>query len=563
MATPNSGVEGVLSQLSSVSEINALLVGTQWAGRSLTYSFVGPESTFSTSPAYGYGPGTEPWAPQVSYFGGFAVSSAASALSKWSAVANVDFTLVADLHDSCGDLRFGFTDLGDAHAEAFSPAVGAGGDIWFSYTESTRSFAEGSYNYLALLHEIGHALGLKHPFSAFSAFSASTTVLPASLDSQSHTVMSYSAQAGSAGTDYTYRPTTPMVLDIEAIQYLYGANASYNANSTVYRFSQGANYHQTLWDAGGRDTISYEGSDPCVIDLRPGAGSMLGNPVYVLDPFGGQVGPVSNVWIAHGTEIESASSGGGADRLVGNRIANSLSAGAGNDVLVGGGGNDRLDGGGGQDIAVFSGPSADYLVTFNAATGRYAVSDHIRGRDGIDVVSETELFQFSDAARSASELVISEPVTGDAFAVIAVAEGFLGLAPGQPQFAQAMAMVASGTASRFALALGDFFAAADSALLSATVLSNFGVSPGTLGGGDPGASFTALQDALAGIFGLYSHARGQVVLNMAHLLAGLETDAVYGQAAAALQVMVAGDLKFMNLLSAGVPQQEPSAGVWG
>lgn len=159
------------------------------------------------------------------------------------AVANVTFTPVTDLANSCGDLRFGFTDVGNAQAESFYPGIGAGGDVWFSYTERTHSFAEGSYNYLTLIHEIGHALGLKHPFEWTRSNPA---VLRASLDSESYTVMSYSAQSGDIGTDFTFRPTTPMVLDIRAIQYLYGANMSYNAANTVYQFSQGANYHPAV-----------------------------------------------------------------------------------------------------------------------------------------------------------------------------------------------------------------------------------------------------------------------------------------------------------------------------
>jgi Ca2+-binding RTX toxin-like protein len=559
VATPNSGVEGILSHLSADAGINALLIGTQWASGALTYSFVGPGSTFSTNASYGYGPGSEPWAPQVSYFAGAAESAAASALSKWSAVANVTFTLVADAQDSCGDLRFGFSDIGDAHAEAFSPAIGAGGDVWFSNAVRFRTFAEGSYNYMALLHEVGHSLGLKHPFSPSIS---NTAVLPAALDSQSHTVMSYSARPGDTTSDFTFRPTTPMVRDIQAIQYLYGANTSHNAGATLYEFREGGDYHQTIWDAGGRDTIGYEGSDPSVIDLRPGAGSMLGNTVSVLDGSGGRLNPVSNVWIANGAEIENAWSGSGADLLVGNRIANHFSSSAGDDILVGGAGNDRLDGGAGQDIVVFAGASADYTVTFSAATGRYAVGDRVRGRDGIDVVSDVEVFQFGDSARRASQVPISAPVTGDVLAVIAISEGFFGMGPGQPQFTQAMGMAASNGLSHLALAIGDSFSAMDSAALAADVLANFGVSASTLGGADPEATFAAVEQTLTGIFALHGHARGQVVLNIGNLLASLESDPVYGQAAAAFQNLVAADFNLISAALTSPVTQEPSFGVW-
>lgn len=525
-----------------------------WASNALTYSFVGPASSFSTDPAFGYGqPRSEPWEPERASFGGSVESATASVLSEWSAVANVSFTLVPDLQGSCGDLRFGFTDIGEAHAEAFSPAIGAGGDVWFSYTEQFRPFGEGSYNYLALLHETGHALGLKHPFGASAANGA---VLPATLDSQSHTVMSYSALAGSVGSDFSYRPTTPMVLDILAIQHLYGANMGHRADATWYRFTEGGNYHETIWDAGGRDTISYEGQDACIIDLRQGAGSMMGNPIYLLDSRGAMRGAISNVWIAYGAQIENAASGDGNDRVTGNELPNILAAGAGDDVVAGGGGNDRIDGGGGLDLAVFSGPSADYVVTFNAATGCYAVGDRNRARDGVDVVSQAEFFQFSDAALQRDQLPVAERVSGSAFAVIAVSEALFGFGPGAQQFDAAMAVVWSGGASRFALDMGRGFAQMDSAALSAMVLGNLGISAATLGGGNPDTSFALLHGALTDVFSVYSEACGQVVLNLGNILAGLEADPVYGTAAAAFQNRLAGDFTAVAVSAVGIAPQD-------
>jgi hypothetical protein len=103
----------------------------------------------------------------------------------------------------------------------------------------------------------------------------------------------------------------------------------------------------------------------------------------------------------------------------------------------------------------------------------------------------------------------------------------------------------------------------DAGALAAGVLANLGVSGGTLGGADPVASFAALEGALAQIFSVYAHARGQIVLNLGNLLAGLETDAVYGQAAAAFQNMMASDLNLIGLPdTAGAVAQEPSFGVW-
>ena len=556
MATPTSGTGAIPFPLSPDTRIDALLLGSKWASPSLTYSFVTSGSLFSTDSNVGYGGKLEPWSPYLSYFDATQQAAARSALSKWGAVANVTFTQSPDSGNVCGDIRFAFTDIGPgAQAEAFTPGVAAGGDIWFSYVREVRteSFAEGEYNYLALVHEIGHALGLKHPFD--STQSNPYQLLP-SLDTMSYTVMSYSAQNGDPATDFSFWPTTPMVLDIQAIQYLYGANMSYNDRNTTYQFNQGANYHQTIWDGGGRDTIVYNGTDAAVIDLREGAGSTMGNPLYVIDASSGaRIGTANNVWIAMGAVIEDAYGGTGADRLVGNEVSNYLSAGNGNDTISGGGGNDRIDAGSGTDRVLFSGANADYTVTFDAATGRYAIGDHNRTRDGTDVVSGAETYEFSDGAKSASQLTIAAPVAGDARAVIAINEAFYGTAPSASGYAAALASVVSGSDSQFAITVGNSYAAVDSASLSASVLSHLGVAAGTLAGSDPDASFAALQGAVSMLFSSYAAVRGQVVLNMANLLAGLEADSVYGPAAAAFQNLLAADYGALGLV--GVAPQDP------
>lgn len=65
---------------------------------------------------------------------------------------------------------------------------------------------KGSLAYEALLHEIGHALGLKHPFEGQYR-------LPAELDNTENTVMSYNH---TKWPNYTFRP-----FDIKALNYLY------------------------------------------------------------------------------------------------------------------------------------------------------------------------------------------------------------------------------------------------------------------------------------------------------------------------------------------------------
>jgi serralysin len=547
VATPLSGIDSQPSPLSADSLVDALLVGSEWTSASLGYSFVGPGSTFSTSDATGYGPPadttSQPWNPRLGFFTAGVQAQASSALSKWSDVANVPFAQVVDVGNTSGDIRFAFTDVGDAQAEAFSPGVAAGGDVWFSYIERFHSFAEGSYNYMALVHEIGHALGLKHPFDAAQNNGA---VLPTTLDSQSYTIMSYSAQPGDITSDFSFRPTTPMVLDIQAIQFLYGANSSYNAGNTVYDFNDLTTYHQTLWDGGGLDTISYSGASASIIDLRQGAGSTIGNPVFIVDAFGARHGTVSNVWIAIGADVENASGGSGADRLTGNSLANHLAGGGGNDLLSGNSGNDRLDGGEGTDVAVFTGAMSDYTVTFNAVTACYTVGDPNRARDGTDVVSSVELFQFGDGLRNATQLTVSAPVSGDHAAVIAMCEALLGTAPGSTLYAAVNDRVQAIGASFFTVSLGGALSSVDSTELAARVLGNCGIHPGTLGGDNADLTYAGLLAAVTAVFDASPNDRPHMILDMTSLLESLEGDVIYGQAAAAFNNEIAADYNALS-----------------
>lgn len=72
-------------------------------------------------------------------------------------------------------------------------------------------FSVGSWEYYVLLHEIGHAMGLKHPFEG-------PVVLSDELDTRDSTVMSYTSGLGGL-------PEQLQSLDIDALQFLYGDTA--------------------------------------------------------------------------------------------------------------------------------------------------------------------------------------------------------------------------------------------------------------------------------------------------------------------------------------------------
>lgn len=86
---------------------------------------------------------------------------------------------------------------------------------------------------------------------------------------------------------------------------------------------------------------------------------------------------------------------GGNDTLIGGSGRDYIDGGAQNDRMMGERGNDTIDGGYGWDTAIYSGRQADYTVTRNA-DGSTTVLHNGGGIDGIDLVLNVEVLQFSD-----------------------------------------------------------------------------------------------------------------------------------------------------------------------
>ncbi len=258
-----------------------------------------------------------------------------TALDEWSSVAGVTFVEVNDGRKVVGDLRFAITDEGgDEAAHAYYPwHTPDGGDVWFKNGEwhdrPNSAIKKGSYDYLVVLHEIGHAIGLKHPFEA-------PQKLQGAYDHYAFTIMSYSASAWSESNYASFYPTTPMYYDLVNIQGMYGRGA-HNPGNTIYTFKDGKNYWQTIDDSGGIDTIVHKGSDKAIIDLGIGHWSALGRKIEFSNS--------STKWtvaIGPDTLIENATGGSGKDKIIGNSLDNVLAGGKGKDVLIGGEGADSF-----------------------------------------------------------------------------------------------------------------------------------------------------------------------------------------------------------------------------
>jgi Ca2+-binding RTX toxin-like protein len=265
------------------------------------------------------------------------------------------------------------------------------GDTWYLSDDSFDNAPPGSFAAFTILHETGHAIGLKHAHEAgllggnvpgviedvLTGVSGPT--MPQDKESVEFTIMSYLSTEGQTTAGYTNEdngfPTTFMMMDIQALQYMYGANYTTNATDTIYKWNPttgtmsindvaqlqpGANrVFLTIWDGGGNDTYDLSNYTTGVsINLLPGewtktADNQLADLTRGNDRSSGLArGNVANALLFNDDPrslIENGFGGGGNDTIKGNTVSNLLRGNGGNDNITGDLGQDTLEGGAGND----------------------------------------------------------------------------------------------------------------------------------------------------------------------------------------------------------------------
>ncbi|HYD13849.1 MAG TPA: M10 family metallopeptidase [Allosphingosinicella sp.] len=303
---------------------------------------------------------TQPYAylgssPNFSQFSILQRAALARHMQLISDVANLSFVEVPDngLAGGPGNKRIGFYNVNGSNVPYWGVAkdysvqsetepngeiygVNSAVNLWRANQQGGWSIGES--NPRKLMHELLHTLGLDHAGNYNGDSADYETQALFQQDSNQFTVMSYWL-ASVTGADHVdgngvpWFASTPLLYDVAALQYLYGANMTTRTGNTVYGFNSTAgrevfdlalhpNAVFTIWDAGGRDTLDLSGFiNPARIDLHQGAFSDAGELT-------------ANISIAFGAEIENAVGSAAGDTIIANELQNRLTGGGGGDVFT-------------------------------------------------------------------------------------------------------------------------------------------------------------------------------------------------------------------------------------
>jgi Ca2+-binding RTX toxin-like protein len=323
-------------------------------------------------------------------------ASIREAFARWAAVSGLSFVEVNDTGSSgAAAIRVVIWDIGDPRWAGTGqyPFLGGSSQLTLDTGLLNQSWAPGNNPFAVTLHEIGHTLGLKHPFEG-------TWTLPAHLDTKANTIMSYTWPG--------YYVSDPGPYDIAAIQSLYGTDASEAADGIDWTFDAATQrFSFTARDLPDRimatfaaDRVQAFAGNDTVYGLRGDDSIEAGAGDDRINGDGGNdhlyAGAGHDVVEGDGAGSQSSAALVNEDWLWGDDGNDTLRGGQGNDVLMGGAGNDLLDGEGTAFL------SFDIAHPFNDWLYGEAGDDTIWGGEGEDYLNGGEGNDSLDGDRSAA-----------------------------------------------------------------------------------------------------------------------------------------------------------------
>lgn len=272
-------------------------------------------------------------------------------LHELSLIINVDFVEIVETTLDWGQLRFGNSlqtreqTAGYTYLPNDEAAGESSGDVYIAIGFD-RDYEAGGADKETLLHEIGHAMGLKHPgdYDKTDTLAQQTSgnFLGRSEDSTLFTIMSYQSHPqGLSRDDFG-------LYDLLALRKMYGVRP-FHVSDDHYRLGNlSGSWQATLLDDGGNDKLDLSALSSAVqINLNPGAFSSVGKT-----PMGKPA--IDNLSVAVDTMIEAVVGTTYSDKIIGNAISNRI------EPLSG---FDTIDGGPGIDTVVYEYPRSLYQIS--------------------------------------------------------------------------------------------------------------------------------------------------------------------------------------------------------
>ena len=299
------------------------------------------------------------------------------ALETWTNVTGINFELV---EDNNADLIFNSDPAGTASGGPVAVRNGiiisAGVNLPPEFIADHGTTID-SFSFLAIIHEIGHALGLGHPGpypadydNPDATYGVENIYL---VDSWQVSIMSYIRQDENTWVDASIAyNVTPMIADIIAIQDLYGVPDNINAGDTVYGYGSNLDGYQgeffRLWTGEANPFSDVDLTDDTgtpVIKSRMVDLDNDGDPDLIAGHFSGSLYYFENI----GTPADPAfTERTGTDNPVDGISVGSYSTPAFAD-LDGDGDQDLIVGNGHGAVAYFMNTGTDSSPDFSRRTG--------------------------------------------------------------------------------------------------------------------------------------------------------------------------------------------------